>query len=153
MWVTYHVGVDKRSEIEIWLSIEIKFVMDQLIRGIGVNSLVWKIILWNIFCTSISWRVWWGQRVFDRVLQTCGTTLSGDWNDLVRVDVLIVSLSIELEYTLWRTIFEQVSRLWNFFFLFSNGESRSLGRVFLGFGCGGWVYICTEWRPAWRIIG
>ena len=50
----YHVSVDERGEIEIWGTIKLKLVMDQLVRAVGFNSIFRKLVFGDIFKGAIA---------------------------------------------------------------------------------------------------
>jgi len=46
--------VDERGEIEIWGTIKLKLVMDQLVRAVGFNSIFRKLVFGDIFKGAIA---------------------------------------------------------------------------------------------------
>jgi hypothetical protein len=49
--------MDKRGEVQVWFSVEIEFVVDELVGCVCGDSVLGKTELWDVFCASVARRV------------------------------------------------------------------------------------------------
>jgi hypothetical protein len=83
----YHVSGDEGSNIQVWPSIEIKFVVDKLVGGIRGDSLLGESKFGNWLGTTITARVGSGS-IAVHMADMGIFKMTGEVDDLVRIDVL-----------------------------------------------------------------
>ena len=93
----YHIGCNEACNIQVWPAIKIEFVMNQLISSIRRNSFLWKCEFRNRFSTAITTRIRRGN-VSMNMTDFGITNMATKSNDVVRINVLRLALTIEIKY-------------------------------------------------------
>src|SRR5947207_5936227 len=93
----YHIGCNEACNIQVWPAIKIEFVMNQLISSIRRNSFLWNLEFRNRFSTAIATRI--RRRNVSMNMTDFGITkMATKSNDIVRINVLRLALTIDIKY-------------------------------------------------------
>jgi hypothetical protein len=83
----YHIRGDEGGDVQVGPAIEVKFVVDELVGGIGGDSFLGEGKFGNCLGTTITARVGSGSLAVD--MADMGIfKMTGEVDDLVRIDVL-----------------------------------------------------------------